>query len=232
MKIELLDLFSVIWFFGCWTGYVLYADRSPVRSRSVAAHMARYRVQWMRVMMARENRILDSSIVGNILTGIAFFASTTILAVGGLFALLGAADRAVAVVQDLPFFAETSQPMWQLKVLLLIGIFVFGFFKLAWSFRLYYNSSVLIGAAPLAPADEKTALKVAERIARLLSLAAGHSNGGLRAYFFALAALGWFLHPLVFIAASALVVLVLYRREFRSRTVKILREGPAEPPGA
>ncbi len=224
MNIGPLDLFSVAWFFSCWVGYVLYADRSPARGRTLAAQMTRYRVQWMRVMMARENRILDSSIVGNILTGIAFFASTTILAVGGLFALLGAADRAVAVVQDLPFFTETSQPVWQLKVLLLIGIFVFAFFKLAWSFRLYYNSSVLIGAAPIAPVDEKAAPVLAERIARLLSLAATHTNSGLRAYFFALAALGWFLHPLVFVLASAFVVIVLYRREFRSRTVAVLRE--------
>ncbi len=224
MTIEVLDVVSVTWFFGCWVGYVIYANRSPARGRSLAAHMGRYRVEWMRVMMARENCILDSSIVGNILTGIAFFASTSILAVGGLFALLGATDGAFAVVQELPFFAHTSQPLWQMKVLLLIGILVFAFFKLAWSFRLYYNSSVLIGAAPIAPVDEKTASVGAERIARLLSLAAGHSNGGLRAYFFALAALGWFLHPLVFILASALVVVVLYRREFRSRTIKILRE--------
>ena len=229
MTMEVLDLLALVFFFLCWAGYIVYADRSPARARSMASHMARYRVQWMRVMMTRDNRILDSSIVGNILTGIAFFASTSILAVGGLFALLGASDRAVAVVQGLPFFAHTSQQVWQLKVLLLIAILVFGFFKLAWSFRLYYNSSVLIGAVPIAPVDEKTAPAEAERIAKLLSLAAGHSNGGLRAYFFALAALGWFLHPAIFMAASALVVVVLYRREFLSRTVAILREGAPDP---
>ena len=39
-------------------------------------------------MLRRENRIVDIQIVGNLLNGAAFFASTTILAVGGLFALL------------------------------------------------------------------------------------------------------------------------------------------------
>lgn len=225
MTIEVLDLLAVAFFLSCWVGYVIYADRSPARARSLAAQMSRYRVQWMQVMLKRDNRILDSSIVGNILTGIAFFASTTILVVGGLFALLGASDRAVAVLEDLPFLIHTSLMVWQTKVLLLVAIFVFAFFKLTWSFRLYYNSSVLIGAAPVAPVDEQTAPVIAERIAKLLSIAAGHTNGGLRAYFFALAALSWFLHPAVFMVASAFVVLVLYRREFRSRTVAVLREG-------
>ena len=116
MSLQLLDMIALAWFFGCWVGYVIYADRSPARVRSMAAHMGRYRVQWMRVMMARENRIVDSSIVGNILTGIAFFASTSILVIGGLFALLGASDRAVAVVEDLPFVAHTSLAVWQTKV--------------------------------------------------------------------------------------------------------------------
>ena len=83
---------------------------------------------------------------------------------------------------------------------------------------------MLIGAVPIAPVDEKSSGETSNRIARLLSLAASHSNNGLRGYFFALAALGWFLHPFVFMVASAFVVMVLYRREFRSRTVAILRE--------
>ena len=38
------------------------------------------------------------------------------------------------------------------------------------------------------------------------------------------AALGWFLHAIVFIVASAWVVLVLYRREFRSRSLRAVCE--------
>jgi uncharacterized membrane protein len=48
---------------------------------------------------------------------------------------------------------------------------------------------------------------------------------GLRSYYYSLALLMWFIHPYAFMAASAAVVAVLYRREFRSRTLKTLVEG-------
>ena len=41
-----------------------------------------------------------------------------------------------------------------------------------------------------------------------------HFNNGLRAYYFGLAAVTWFLHPYAVFAATVWVVLVLYRREF------------------
>jgi uncharacterized membrane protein len=45
----------------------------------------------------------------------------------------------------------------------------------------------------------------------------------LRAYYFALAALGWFVHPLVFIAAILWIVLVLLRRQFLSHTLRSIQ---------
>ena len=48
-------------------------------------------------------------------------------------------------------------------------------------------------------------------------------NRGLRAYFFALAALAWFVHPLLFMVANVYVLYVLHRREFRSKSLKALR---------
>ena len=57
----------------------------------------------------------------------------------------------------------------------------------------------------------------------VIGLAAYHLNRGLRGYFFALAALAWFLHPAIFAFVSTWVVLVLYRREFRSRALRAVR---------
>jgi uncharacterized membrane protein len=47
----------------------------------------------------------------------------------------------------------------------------------------------------------------------------------LRAYYFSLAALGWFVHPWVFVTATTLVTVVLYLREHHSRTMKMLLPG-------
>ena len=89
------DVIACAWFLICWVGYTQAADRSRLWKRSMTAAMHGHRQGWMAAMLKRENRIVDIQIIGNQLNGAAFFASTTILAVGGLFALLGATDKAI-----------------------------------------------------------------------------------------------------------------------------------------
>jgi uncharacterized membrane protein len=113
--------------------------------------------------------------------------------------------------------------MWELKILMLLAIFVFAFFKFAWALRQFNHTLVAIGAAP--PSDEGDAgtRKVyAERVGRVVSLAFHSFNRGLRTYYFGLATLTWFIHPLLFMIATLWVVLVIYRREFRSKTLRAL----------
>jgi len=43
---------------------------------------------------------------------------------------------------------------------------------------------------------------------------------------FALAAMTWFLHPLLLVAATTMVTMVLYRREFASRSLAYLGTEP------
>jgi uncharacterized membrane protein len=47
----------------------------------------------------------------------------------------------------------------------------------------------------------------------------------LRSYYFSIAAMCWFFHPILFIFASLFVVFTLYDREFRSRAVKAITSG-------
>jgi uncharacterized membrane protein len=48
---------------------------------------------------------------------------------------------------------------------------------------------------------------------------------GLRTYYFSLALLVWFIHPVAFMITTTWVVAVLYRREFHSKTLKALAAG-------
>lgn len=226
-----MDYLALGWYFLCWIGYALAANHKRWRDRSMASVMAGYRLRWMFCMLGRDNRMLDANILGNLLNGAAFFASTTILAVGGLFALLGASDKAVEILSDLPFATPTSSSAWQIKVLLLVAVLVYAFFKFAWTFRLYNYCSVLIGAAPAMGSDDPESETMARRATLMSTLAARHSNGGLRAYYFALAALGWFIHPLLFMAASIWVVYVMFRRDFRSRSLRSVRDPITGSPG-
>ena len=165
--------------------------------------MNRYRTDWMRTMVQRELRMVDTTIMGNILTGVGFFASTTIFVIGGLIAALGASEAGAEVLARLPFVSSTSQDAWVFKLALMLVLFVFAFFKLAWAFRLYNNCSVLIGAAPPPPMEGAAAEAYAARAGRVLRFAAEHANRGLRAYFFSLAVLSWLVHPVAFILATS-----------------------------
>ncbi len=88
--------------------------------------------------------------------------------------------------------------------------------------------AVLIGSAPLTT-DTKASPASREAFARsagqVCNMAGDAFNLGLRSYYYALAVVSWFIHPVVFMAASTLVVIVLYRREFRSAALLALRSG-------
>ena len=56
----------------------------------------------------------------------------------------------------------------------------------------------------------------------IISFANRNFNHGLRAYYFGVAAISWFLHPALMIAVTLAVIYVLQQREFRSRTLKVL----------
>ena len=100
------------------------------------------------------------------------------------------------MVSALPFGVAQSQEMWELKMMGLAIIFVYAFFKFAWSYRLYNYFAIMVGAAP-PPAEKDTAAAqdFAHRAARLCADAGRHFNRGQRAFFFALGYLGWFLGP-------------------------------------
>ncbi|NJN47759.1 MAG: DUF599 domain-containing protein [Candidatus Competibacteraceae bacterium] len=223
LQINPIDTIALSWFILCWAGYTWGADhRGPRQSRGLSQATAAHREIWMRRMLERENRIVDSTLLGNLMRSVSFFASTTTLIIGGFVAALGAADQAISMVREIPFVAVVSPLFWKAKVLLLILIFVYAFFKFTWSTRQFNYCNIMIGAAPTAVHDTDEMEEYACRAARLLALAGENFNRGLRAYYFGLAVLSWFINPWLFMAVSGWVVLVLYRREFASRTLKAL----------
>jgi uncharacterized membrane protein len=222
-----LDFFALVWVVVCWVGYTLFADRDGGKSRTLMVAMREYRQIWMERMLTRENRMVDINLMSTLMRSVSLFASTTIFILAGLLAILGSVDEVRAILTALPFTVETTRAMWEIKLLLLLVIFVYAFFKFAWSLRQFNYAIVFIGAAPEAGPDigeEANAERDAfgARAARITTLAVQSFNRGLRAYYFGLAALSWFIHPGLFIVSSLWVVGVLYRREFHSRTLKAL----------
>jgi uncharacterized membrane protein len=161
--------------------------------------------------------MVDMQVMMSLQTGTAFFASTSLLAVGGGLALLRATNDALAVLGKLPIDMSPSPGLWEMKCVGLILIFIYAFFKFAWSYRLFNYVAILVGAMPPASRrDTAEAEAHVMRTARLFESAGRHFNRGQRAFFFALGYLGWFVSPWVLFFTTALVVVVTWRRQFAS----------------
>jgi uncharacterized membrane protein len=233
LLLPVLDWLALAVFFGGWIGYAVFSKRLAATRPSVLASTNRIRRQWMLQTTWRDNRVIDGVVVQNLSSSPSFFASTTILIIGGLLAVLSATERASELVREIPFAARTSVLVFDLKLLLLTGVFVYAFFRFTWSVRQYGFGALLVASAPDAKqydaeAERAGALReaFAERAGRVVALAAETFNDGLRAYYMAFAAVAWLFSPLAFIAATAGVLWILYQREFHSDVLAVLRERP------
>jgi uncharacterized membrane protein len=217
-----LDLVALAWFAAWWSGYVWFTDHRQTTRPTLRRLMDGFIREWIVQMVGRDNRMLDVNIMRNLTRSSQFFASTTMLILGALVALMGYAEKAAGVIAELPFTQQVSERVWELKILLLVIIFVFAFFKLSWSIRQFGLASVLVGATRKTPKDAEEYAVHIDRIAALASFASGNFNNGLRAYYFGVAALSWFLHPVLMMLMTISVVYVLHQREFRSKTLQTL----------
>lgn len=213
------DASALAFFLAMWGVYALAIDGRLFSRKSLTVAMNRQREAWMRTMAQRELRMIDTSIMIGLQQGTAFFASTSLIALGGSLALLQQTDRVLVVLADLPLVAPPARGVFEMKVLGLAVLLAYSFFKFAWSYRLFNYCSILIGAVPLLREekgrDAETELAV-WRAARMNILAGKHFNTGLHAILFSIGYLGWFVGPEYFAAATLLVLGVLIRRQFYS----------------
>lgn len=218
-------LLAVVWFVTCWVGYTRYAQAKGRTTPCLASVLHLYREDWMRRMLLRDNRIADANVIGNLERNASFFASSTLIILAGILTVLGASDRAVSLLADLPFVQAASREMSEVKLLCLGVVFVYAFFTFSWCMRQYNFAAVLVGSAPMIGerhVTEQERKAFAERTARVISMAANQFNQGLRAYYFGMATLAWFINPWFFMMVSTGVVLVLYRREFHSDVLEVM----------
>jgi uncharacterized membrane protein len=204
-----VDILAVGFFVLEWTVYAVTLEHTAYGRDGLSARMNVYREVWIRRMLDRDARMVDMQIMASLQNGTAFFASTSLIAIGGGLALLRATNEALAVLGALPVDLSPSPALWEIKCVGLILIFVYAFFKFAWSYRLFNYVAILLGGMPPATRrDTPEAEAHVMRTTKLFESAGRHFNRGQRAFFFALGYLGWFVSPWVLI--------VTWRRQFAS----------------
>jgi uncharacterized membrane protein len=212
-----VDTAAVAFFAIEWLVYAITLEHTAYGRDSLSARMHKYREVWVRNLLHRETRMVDMQIMASLQNGTAFFASTSLIALGGGLALLRSTNDALAVFGALPIDLRPSPALWEIKCVGLILIFIYAFFKFAWSYRLFNYVAILLGAMPpAAQHDTPDAEAHVIRTTRLFEAAGRHFNRGQRAFFFALGYLGWFVSPWVLFVTTAAVVIVTWRRQFAS----------------
>jgi uncharacterized membrane protein len=228
MLLSTFDLAALAFFGAVWLFHSAATAGLIFERTSLSTAMNRQREAWMRTMARRELRMIDTSIMLGLQQGTAFFGSSALIAIGGCFALIGSSDRVLNVLGDLPLSNPATRPVFEIKVIGLILILAYSFFKFGWSYRLFNYCSILIGAVPVqrdeaAHAEETE--RAVRRAARMNVLAGKHFNAGLRGIFFSIGYLGWFVGPLVFALTTLVILAVLIRRQFFSEARRAVTEG-------
>ena len=222
------DLAAVLVFALAWAAYAFIIEKTAHGRDGLNARMDRYREEWIRRMLDRDMRMTDMQIMAALQNGTAFFASTSLLAIGGALTLLRSPEDLLTVMATLPLGVSGGRTLWEFKTIGLVVILVYAFFKFAWSYRLFNYVSILFGAMP--PPDEKGKPETeahVKRTARVFESAGRHFNRGQRAFFFALGYLGWFAGPIVLIITTTVVVVVMWWRQYKSDSLRAVAQSEA-----
>lgn len=213
------DAIGLIVAVAMWVGFGYVVDHSPWSARSLTTAVNKQRYAWMRMAMDRDFKIVDATLVGMLMHSISFLASAALIILGVVAAALGAVGTDAELVQQkIPFLRPETAEQIEVKLLLIGIIFIYSFLNFTWSLQQFNYCCIMLGASPRETVSETEKTLFAERTGRLLSRGGRSFNRGLRGFYFALAGLGWFVHPLALVGATLAVVLILGRREFFSIT--------------
>ena len=220
-----VDMLAIGFFILEWAVYAVTLEHTAYGRDSLSARMHVYREIWMRRLLEREARMVDMQIMAALQSGTAFFASTSLIAIGGTLSLLHSTEEILSVMGALPLTIPTSREQWEAKTIGLVIMFAYAFFKFAWSYRLYNYVAILLGAMPFSADKETPEAEVhIRRTARLFQSAGRHFNRGQRAFFLAIGYLGWFAGPYVLMVSTAAVIAVMWRRQFASESRQAVME--------
>lgn len=222
-KFSWLDWAGLIWFLICWFGYEQVVERGWTGRTNLMEETHKLRLAWARVMLGRNPRIVDVALIGNLLPSLSFYANTSIYIIAALFAALGAMDQLMSAASELPFSRAISREATELKLLVLLGVFVIAYFKFTWSLRQFNLLSITLGSVPHEATKEELEIH-ALKFAAVNSCAGNDFNRGLRAYYFGMAVMSWMVSPWLFIVSTMVIVIVLARREFSSPVLKALTD--------
>ena len=221
-----IDIAALVVFLTAWLFYQPMLKRLSRRGGMINTDMTVLRLRWMANMAARENRFIDSQLMGHVLNSASFFASTNLIVIAAAAGALFKSNDTYRTVARLAV-TDTGPPwLFQVKLALVVAALTRGLLDLIWAIRQMNYTLAAIGAAPPPSSPPALIREYGEAVTQVINPALSSFNNGVRGYYFALSAAAWLLGPWAMIAAVAGAVLLLFRRQSGSsaaRGVRLMR---------
>jgi len=209
-------------FLACWLGFGPVMRLRPHSGGEINANMAHIRAAWMRNMSHRENRFIDSQLMGHVINSASFFASSNLILIAAMTGALVGGQRTWSTLHALPGIERTAPLLLQIKLALIVLTLARSLLDFIWSIRQMNYCLAAIGAAPMISAPDM-AKAYGEATASILNPALSTFSSGVRGYYFALGAAGWLFGPLSLIAVTLGAVALLAWRQLNSRSSRGVR---------
>jgi uncharacterized membrane protein len=196
----------------CYFAYNLVVPLVERRRPSLSVIMNMQRRRWVTNATGRDTPF-DAIIAGNIMGSVSFLASTAVLLILAVFAVFGQVPTLMETLAALNTGRSYSTLEVQLHLFVMLAMFVLAFFAFTLALRQFNHFCIMLGAL-----DHSVGTSEAEidAITAMNALGARNFNSGIRAYYFSVSTVAWFVSDWLPIAVSLATVLVLAHREFFS----------------
>lgn len=210
----------------CWFGYEPFIRRLSHRSGALVTDMTVVRLAWMRAMVRRDMRLMDSQLLGHTINSASFFGSANLILIAAVAGALFGGEALRSATELGVLSRGTSHVLFEAKLALVIVCLARGFLNFIWSIRQLNYTLALMGAAPEQTSPAR-AEAFADAAATVLNPALSAFNQGVRGYYFALASAAWLFGPAYFLVATLGAVGLLGWRQARSRAALGVRKARA-----
>jgi uncharacterized membrane protein len=184
------------------------------------------RLRWMRMLLdaARENRVFDGILLGQISGSMSFFGSATLIVLAGLLGALVNIRSLHEGLSAIPFFPPVSLGLFTIYFVVLIIIVAESFFSFTYALRkLAYTLAMIGGLNEARTANAHSNVMIAQT-ATVLTASVKSLNNGIRGFYYAVAALFLFVGPWISILMTlTITALLVYRQGFTPEAMAIER---------
>ena len=218
---SLLDIAALGLFIVCWLAYQPLLGFLVRGGGLINSDMTVIRISWMRNMAVRENRFMDSQILGHALSSASFFASSNLLLIAAAAGVMFGGDQAYRSAASIALIETRSRLLFEGQMALVLITLARGLLDFIWAIRQMNYCLAAFGAVP-DEAEAETKAAYGQAVGELLNPALSSFSSGVRGYYFALAASAWLFGAPAFIVATLGAMTLLLWRQRRSRAAAAL----------